>query len=976
MKRKEILTGFATITAFLIVFVVFALITMMDYSNTVNGALGIITSVVKNTDNSHPVYYKSEFGNLSAKNLQKVINATYDESIKEEEEGAVLLKNSKNTLPLLSKERRITLFGHTVCQPLYKSVSAGSDGYKGKYCIDLYTALKNSGFKINDTLYTAYQKSSTNRCTGIAAWGQKKVGKWSLGEENTAFYTDALQKSYAQDYNDAAIVMFSREGGEGIELKNHDSDGISVLALHQDEKDLLSMIKKSGKFKKIIVLINSGNPMELGWLDSMGIDACIWIGLPGQRGFQGIANILTGIVSPSGRLTDTYAKNSLSAPAMTNGSYNNQKWTNIDTVLKKSTDDDAQISFYTVQPEGIYVGYKYYETRYEDCILKQGNAQSVKGSSNGQPWNYINEVQYPFGYGLSYTTFQQKLDSVKVNDNDIIVKVTVTNTGKTAGKDVVQVYAQTPYGTYEKQNNVEKSAIQLLNFSKTKLLQPGNSETVTLKCNKYFLASYDYKKAKSYIVSGGIYYLAIGTNVHNALNNILKAKGADVKGNSVQTYSWNENFDNQKYKDSPYTGKEITNNFQNCDLNTWIKNSVVYLSRKDWNATYPVKPVVIAATDSMIKKANERYQKKESGSKSVKDFVQGDNKNIPLASLIGRDYNDPAWQTYLNQFTIDELAVCIADNFGTKEVVNTGKPATVVGDGPDGLSGTFSEKKYNDGRHDCCFPSEIILASTFNKPMMKRRGELMGEECLYLGFELDWMPGSNIHRTPFGGRNFEYYSEDADMTYLCTIPEIKGMQSKGIAAGPKHLVSNESEENRQGICTFFNEQAFRESSLRGLEGALAVAKSHAVMASLNRLGLVWTSADPHLCTQVLKNEWGFTGVQETDAVADGSGYKGHFAEALMAGSDIFCLDFPGNSSRNIAAQIKNNDDGDLLGVLREAVHKNLYTVVNSATMNGYSSNSKVVHITPWWKPLLGIIILILFLLECFEFIQLRKNNTN
>ncbi|MDD3796802.1 MAG: glycoside hydrolase family 3 C-terminal domain-containing protein [Lachnospiraceae bacterium] len=530
MRRTRLWTGLSSVCSFFLAFSILGTNCLMSYEGTVNQALGIRTSEVVNEDGADladTTYFASEYGELNAENLQKLIADTYDESVLEEEEGAVLLKNEGNALPLASNETKITLFGHAMAQPLYKNASAGSKGYEGEYCIDPYAAFTNAGFEINDTLFDAYKASKTSRSSGVASFGQEQT-TWDMGEEDGSFYTDELQQSWADSYHDAAVVMLAREGGEGSEVHMEDeAEGISQLALHQEEKDLLQMIKDSGKFKKTVVLINSGNAMELNWLDEYDVDACLWIGLPGQRGFEGVVNLLTGAANPSGNLTDTYAVNSLSAPAVTNGSFNNQNWTNLDYLLAQSQEGEANTAWYTVQAEGIYIGYKYYETRYEDSVLGQGNADSAAGATSGDAWNYNAEVQYPFGYGLSYTTFEQKLDNVEMNGDKINVTVTVTNTGDAAGKTAVQVYAQTPYGAYEKENLVEKSAIQMLNFGKSEMLDPGASQTLTIECDKYFLASYDYMKANGYIMSEGDYYIAVGSDVHDALNNVLAAKGAE-----------------------------------------------------------------------------------------------------------------------------------------------------------------------------------------------------------------------------------------------------------------------------------------------------------------------------------------------------------------------------------------------------------------------------------------------------------------
>ena len=983
MKRSRLWTGLASACSFLLTASILGMNCMMSYEGTVNGALGISTSRVVNEDGAdadETTYFESEYGELNAENLQTLISDTYAESVTEQEEGSVLLKNEDNALPLSEDETSVTLFGHSVVQPLYKSNSAGSSGYEGKYCIDLYTALSDAGFEINDTLYNAYKESDTMRSSGVAAFGQEAT-EWSLGEEDISFYTDKLRQSWEDNYNDVAIVMLSREGGEGAELYMEDEAGISQLALHQEEKDLLQMIKDSGKFEKTIVLVNSGNAMELGWLDEYDVDACLWIGLPGQRGFKGVANILTGKANPSGRLTDTYAVNSLSAPAVVNGGYHNQNWTNLDYVLDNSDDLDSEVSWYTVQAEGIYIGYKYYETRYEDLILGQGNASAEKGSSTGKAWSYTDEVSYPFGYGLSYTTFDQTLDSVEVTDDTITVTVTVTNTGDVAGKSVVQVYAQTPYGDYEKENLVEKSAIQLVNFDKTDVLEPGESETVTIECDKYLLASYDYTNTQGYIMSEGDYYISVGDNAHDALNNVLAAKGAsgmvDVSGapssGSVdKTYTWSEEFDDTTYRTSQYTDEEVTNQFADCDINYWIEDSVTYLSRNDWDGTYPTAPVQIEATDEMIEVLGGEYYEKPEDALSVDDYTQGDNQGIPLASMIGKDFNDEDWETYLNQFTVEELATLTADNFGTAEIPTVGKPAVVVGDGPDGVGGKFDEEKYGDGRDDCCFPCENILASTFNKELLQRRGELMAEEAMYLGMAQVWMPGVNLHRTPFGGRNFEYYSEDAVMSYLCIIPEVQAMESKGVHAGAKHVAGNDQENNRQGISVFFNEQAYREGALRGCESAVTEGGGMAVMHGFNRLGMKWCSSSEALCTQVLRNEWGFYGQQETDAVATDEGYRAHFTTSLAAGTNTYCLDFSGASSRAITAAIESNDDGYLLGKLRDSAHYYLYIIANSSIMNGYSVDSKVVAVTPWWQPTMYVIIGVFAVLDIFLIVMLVR----
>ena len=940
----------------------------MNYASTINGFLGISTTrlVESEEGDGAVINFASALGELNADNLKTLMEATYAQSVAEGNEGMVLLRNENRALPLSGEERSVTLFGHAVMQPLYRNNSAGSAAYTGKEGVDLFSALKQAGFKVNEKLLKAYRTSKTTRAGGGFNAQTGEPLPWSLGEEKIGFYTDDLKSTWENDYNDAAIVMFSREGGEGIELIMKDGEeGISQLALHKDEADLLRMIRDSGKFKKTIVLLNSGNPMEVGWLEEYGVDACLWIGCPGQKGFISVANILAGLVSPSGRLPDTYAVSSLSAPAVINNSGNNQSWVNLDEVLSKSTDDPGEASYYAVQAEGIYVGYKYYETRYEDAVLGRHNAKSAAGSLDGGGWDYSKEVSYPFGFGLSYTSFEQTLDKVEAGEDSVTVTVTVTNTGSMAGKSVVQVYAQTPYGEYERKNRVEKSAIQLLDFGKTRLLEPGEKETLTIVCDKYLLASYDYTAAKGYYLSEGGYYLAIGESAHDALNNVLALKGASgmvdtwgapAAGNAAKAFAWQERFDAEKYKASAATGAVVTNRFDDCDINYWIRDAVTYLSRSDWEGTWPTA-VRLTATEEMIAEMNGYHYQKAADAPGVAAYIQGAAGSLQLAGLANVSYDDEGiWDGLLNQMTVEELAALLPDMDGNAAIASIGKPDVRVGDGPDGIGGlynTYDKSRYKTKSEATCYTCETTLAATFNKELMESRGALMAEEAIYLGLMEIWSPGGNLHRTPFGGRNFEYYSEDANLNYLCSIPEVRAMESRGVVAGIKHCAGNDQENNRIGIALFFNEQAFREGALRGFEGAVAVAGGRSVMQGFNRLGLTGCSASYAMNTSVIRNEWGLKGILITDATSSvTTGYRASYVDQLASGTDAFCIDFSGVSAQVIANRITSTDDGFLLGALRRAAKNNLFCTLNSPAMNGYSVNTKVITVTPWWQPVL------------------------
>ena len=977
MKRIRRWTGLTSIMAFLLVFSILGTNCAMSYDSVVNGMLGTTSSRVETIETDEEVdteYYKSAYGELNGKNLKTLKNDTYAQAVQEQEEGTVLLWNKNNALPLKEEERAVTLFGHAVVQPVYRNQSAGSREYESTGGIDFFKAMGSAKFKVNPKLYQAYRTSATSRRSGASSFFAESgdtASQWSLGEENISFYTDDLKKTWEDNFNDVAIVLLAREGGEGVELyMKTPTEGVSQLALHQEEKDLLQMIRDSGKFKKTIVLLNSGNPLEMGWLEEYGVDAALWIGCPGSRGFTGVVNVLTGAANPSGRLIETYAANSLSSPAVQNNSYNNQTWANLNEVMGKSASNPSEISYYTVQAEGIYLGYKYYETRYEDAILKRFGADSAVGASTSGAWNYADEVVFPFGYGLSYTTFEQTLSGVTVGEDTVSVEVTVSNTGSVAGKSVVQVYAQTPYGEYEKKNLVEKSAIQLLNFGKTGVLKPGESETLTIECDKYLLASYDYKAAKGYILSEGDYYIAIGDDAHDAVNNVLAAKGATgmvdsfgraVTGEAAKTYRWTEQLNDEKYKRSARTGAVVTNQFEDGDVNYWFQDAVTYLTRSDWEGTFPAAPVTgLSLTDEMISILDGNLYTKPDNAPPVSSFTQGANQGLMLISMKGVDYNDPLWDTFLDQMTIEEMASLISNNFGTDEIASIGKPRSPAGDGPDGVGGytdNYDKEKYGGNTKTTSYPNESLLAATFNKELMFSRGEMLGEEGLFMGVVEIWGPGCNLHRTPFGGRGFEYFSEDANMNYLSAIPIVQGVESKGVHSGPKHLAGNDQENNRQGVVSFFNEQAFREGALRGLEGGVAEGKAHSLMQAFNRLGFTGCSLSEALNQTVVRGEWGYQGHIETDAIGNSStGYKAAYAAMLAAGTDSFCLDTQRQTPKAIAGAIAANDDGHLLLNLRRAAKNILYNDANSSIMNGLNSNSVIISVTPWWQPALKITI--------------------
>ena len=970
MRRTVILRGCTALMASLLTLSSLGTGLAMENAGTINNYFNLSTTKLETPDNGTDTeYFKSAYGELSDENLEKVLVDSYAQCVNEQEEGSVLLKNDDHALPLAEDERSVTLFGHASVEPVYKPTS-GAASASGEHLITYHDALVKAGFDVNETLFSAYEKSDTKRAVGTVspAYG---VIETELGEEDISFYTDSIRSSWEDTNHDAALVLIAREGGEDADLTMHDKDGMSQLALHQEERDLLQMIQDSGQFEKTIVILNSPWAMEMGWLDEYDIDACLWIGNTGLRGFEGVAKLLTGEANPSGRLTVTYAADSLSSPAATYASENSPMYANAEEIQAYCSDDDQYVSYYTIYAEGIYLGYKYYETRYEDCILDRFGADDVIGSSNGTPWNYADEICFPFGYGLSYTDFEQKLEKVQMKQDEITATVSVKNTGETAGKSVVELYAQKPYGEYEIENQVEASAVQLVGYGKTSELKPGESEELTITVNPYLLASYDYSNAKGYIVSEGTYYLSVGDDAHDALNNILAAKGAadlfdqdgnEVTGNAGNTYSWEQkDIDTETYRYSAVTGEEVTNQFDNADINNLIPDTITYLSRSDWAGTYPEQAVSLTATEDMMESINGYTYEKPADAPSVSEFTQGKDNGLNFAAMKDVDYEDEeTWNAFLDQMTIEELcSILSTDMSGAEQVESIVMPSTTEGDGIDGVKSNFL---YGDKRGATAFTGTCVLASTWNKELIENRGALMAEEALYCNYPTIWCGGGDLCRTPFSGRNFEYWSEDGTVTYLGVAAELKAMQERGLNAGIKHYCGNDQEKNRESLSSFFNEQSWRENNLRAFESAFCDAGILDTMQGFNRIGCVYMAQCKELMTNVLRGEWGYKGKVITDAVC-GASYKTHYAESMAAGTDYYCWDKiifgegePVIARDILSKQIIEKDDGAMLENVRRAAKNIYYAMSRSLAVNGMNSETKVIKITPWWQTALYSVI--------------------
>lgn len=896
-------------------------------------------------------YFKSEYDSQ-----EELEAAGADVAERLHEEGSVLLKNN-GVLPLASGAKVSTLSHSSIDFVTCGLGAADIDTSEGP---SLKEALESRGFSVNPTLWDFYESGAGSdyiRYPGKLANQTSGGGRseYAINEVPASVYTSDVKSSFAE-YNDVAIVTISRVAGEGSDLAiDGYVDDQNILELTSEEKDLLEMA--NANFDNIVVLINSTNAIECDFIDNeaYGIDAVLWVGYTGEWGLNGVADVLAGNVNPSGHLVDTYCYDNTTAPAMV-GIYADH-YTNVDLEDTSKWYDvyggqlDGNTAYITYQ-EGIYVGYRYYETRYEDVVM---------GTANVGDYNYADTVAYPFGYGLSYTTFEYsdfEVDYDKSSDSfDVTVKV--TNTGDVAGKEVVQVYFQSPYTDYDKENGIEKASIELCGFEKTAVLGPGASETVTVNVAREELACYDENGAETYILDAGDYYLTVGTDAHDALNNVLTAKGyttADgmtAEGNAEMAYLYNnEKLDTETYAVSSATGNEITNQFESADLSQY-GYEINYLSRSNWTGTWPVE-MEIAATDEMFADGLYMYQTYEGIEGSETEMpTMGAQNGLTLAMMIGKDYDDPAWEDLLDQLTFEEMATLIGQGYHNTAVVpSVSKPATVDDNGPQG----FTQSLTGVAVSLTAYSDENIMAATWNKELMEEMGECLGEDCMELGASGLYGPAMNIHRTAYSGRNFEYYSEDPYLSGAIAAAEVKGIQSKGVYVYIKHYALNDSETMCRCISTWANEQAIREIYLEPFKKAVVDGGAYNVMNAFARVGVVWSGAHEGMQTNVLRGEWGMKGFSLTDfsgnAQFEAYGvYMKSFDAAwgVLAGTD--CWD---SSSVSWTNDLNNlyKDDPDVCQAMRQASHRILYTVANSNAMNGISTSQEVVAVTPWWQAAL------------------------
>lgn len=935
------------------------------------------------------------------KNKKEVYAAARDFNREICEDGYVLLKNKNDALPIktpvsdesVATKPKISVFGKNSVNIAYGG--SGSGGANTANVIDLYKALDESGYEYNPTLKSFYDDTSAS---GELRKGNSKnldsgdTVILSTAETPQSRYTDAVKSSYSQ-YKDAALVVFTRIGGEGFDLPRqmvgatgYRNEDDHFLQLDANEEDMLAEVCKAG-FEKVIVIINSGSAMELGFIsetspyvtekgykiDPAKIDGAIWMGYPGETGTLALGNILNGKVNPSGRLVDTYATDFKADPTFNNfgdnlltamGSGSNRTPGGDEYVFDVPASAQPGVPYYFVDyEEGVYVGYRYYETR---------------GVTDGDEW-YNDNVVYPFGYGLSYTKFDwtvgdksQIENKAIAKDADYAVEITVKNTGGVAGKEVVQLYGHAPYEA----GGIEKPEVVLVDYAKTKLLQPGESETLTLSFDPYYLASYDYRDmnkngSKCYeLDASDDYALYVNRSAHDNAFKIPFKVASDII-----------------YDKDTVSGKsDVKNRYTDCDDSAFDSDTGLetVLSRADWEGTFPKAPTAeerrVGA--DLLKQLQDVSHNNTTNFKDVEmpwtenlngltlrdllydeegNYLDEDGDGVPFA-----DYDDIRWETLLDQCSVAEMTkVYDYGSYHIESMESIGLPRVSCADGPVGWACFMDQAKFYD---TCSYCAQAVVAATFSKDIAHRFGVMIGDEGL-IGYErgdrspyTNWYaPGVNIHRSPFGGRNFEYYSEDSLLSGMQAAYQIQGCQSKGVYCMFKHFAVNEQETHRSisGDSSWLTEQSLREIYLRPFEIGVKVGKSRGLMTSFNRIGTRWTGGDYRLCTEILRNEWGFRG----SVICDFNTIPAYMNSRQMAyaGGDINLATLP-------VSWCDSSSAADVY-VLRGCVKNICYSVVNSNAMNGEVIGYKM----PIWQILLIVFDCVLVVgLAVWGFFAIRK----
>lgn len=843
------------------------------------------------------------------------------------EEGIVLLKNESGFLPL-NGQSNLNVFGWASTNPCYGGTGSGSlsDAYE---TVSLLQGLKDAGFTLNEELTDFYKAYRSDR-PEVGMFAQD----WTLPEPPASQYSEEMINN-AKSFSDTAMVVITRVGGEGADIPTDVSKvtytdntkeykdfeaGEHYLQLSKTEKDMLQLV--CNNFDNVVVVYNGANAMELNFVNEYPqIKSAIWCPGTGQNGFEALGAILNGSVNPSGKTSDTFVKDLTTTPTWNNfGSY---FYDNMDEFkVPASKFSPEAVPAFVNYVEGIYVGYRFYETAAQEGLIQ-----------------YDDEVLYPFGYGLSYTTFTQKMGDITEKDGMLQFDVTVTNTGNTAGKDVVEVYYNPPYNN----GGIEKATANLIAFDKTDVIEPGQSQTVTIQFNKEDMVSYDYQNEKAYVLEKGDYAISINQDSHTQ----IEAKNYNVP----KTIVYDEN--NLRSTDKAV----VTNEFDDA------MGDVTYLSRADHFANYE-KATAAPTNFSMPEDTkatflnNSNYNTDNYNNADDTMPTLGADNGMKLQDLRGATYDDERWEKLLDQLTVKDMDKMIAiGGYQTSAANSVGKVSTVDCDGPASINNNFT------GTGSIGFPSAVMIACTWNTDIANEFGAKIGQMADEMGVSGWYAPAMNIHRNAFAGRNFEYYSEDGLLSGKIAAEAIKGAETYGVYAYMKHFALNDQETNRTGmLCTWTNEQAIREIYLKPFEISVKEGKAKAAMSAFNYIGTQWAGASSALCNTVLRDEWGFEGFVLTDYF----GVYGYMNadQAIRNGTDAMLVAYDTETNH-----VKDTTSATSLNAMRTASKNIMYTVVNSRAYEEENLNEGM----PAWKMIaIGVDVLIAIGIVALEWNTIKR----
>ena len=1051
MKKRALWRGLTTLFTFIFSLTIIIGVVAESYKATIDTALGTLSEkfVSENTEDD-PLYDKFQpsaevLNEDGTGNSHALIQKAIDLNRQQAAEGAVLLKNNNadgQGLPLAGNSQ-VTLFGirshvsllgssfgvkaqgpyisleqaltqnktdfkNTIAYTLNNNFATGEvtrgatlDSWSG----DEFE-FEGAGFTVNPVMTAIYDKLNE---TYLHSENETPSAEYDPGEPSAA-EIKAVNSDYAAsfaEYGDAAIVVISRPSAESKDyLPGGVVDGLGAeepLQLTANERDTIEMAKKCSD--NVIVLLNSANAVEIGDLkNDPEIDSILWIGFPGCYGMLGVSDILCGRTSPSGALPDIYATYNMSAPAMQNMG-NFQYENGADMLTRGAGQTGGTTGNYLIEAEGIYVGYRYYETRYYDSVFGNGNAGSPVGAyASSTEWDYDKEVAYGFGYGLSYTDFTQEFEGepefnvstdpeTGVCDATAVFHVKVTNTGDMAGKSIVQIYGQAPYT----EGGVEKSAVQLLNFGKTDTLKPGESQVVSVEVDLQYIASYDntYDNGDgtvgTYILDPGTYYFAMGNGAHDALNHMMARQGADPESlsgesNSAMAYKHKitEDFISSTAFSVSKTGEKISNQLDYADWNYFQPGEVTYLSRTDWAGTYPKSYTdMTLVNEELINLLNGNYYTIQTDD-DTSGITWGKDSNLMFYEMYGTDFDDAKWQELLDKMTLEEAqylatfggpSIPGVSSIGTVETYMTenagnGVAVNLNASKDTGAPWSISASDPNGNWHPEVFANAPLVAASFNQDLYKEVGSFIGEEALFTGIPILWGPGLNTHRHAYNGRNGEYYSEDPVLSGSAAMEFAIGALDYGLIAAPKHFAFNDQETNRSGVAPYMLEQRAREVELRAYQIAFEATKydteevdagMRGLMVSFSKIGPVECTASYELMTEILKEEWGFKGYAVTDiyddtdiygaVLASGTtcfdtrGISGFYGATTLENCSTFATQVDGSK---VSAQLLSGD-ARLQNAVKDSCHNILYAFSQSSLMNRYNSTTHIEQTMTWWR---------------------------